>query len=86
MGDTVYLQYNEKKDRMDDSGSSSTNMNMNMNTRRKIFHFVPVLLLPVLVRIHYQLFVLMVFGAFYLFWVVELCRYFGKLARGMDKQ
>jgi hypothetical protein len=41
-----------------------------MSTRRKIFHFVPVGLLPFLVDIHYKLFTLMVFGAFYLFWLL----------------
>lgn len=38
-----------------------------VSIRRKIFHFVPVGLLPILSQIHYKLFTLMVFGSFYLF-------------------
>lgn len=52
-----------------------------MSTRRKIFHFVPLFLLPFLVQIHYTLFILMVYGSFYLFWILELLRHFGKLAK-----
>lgn len=58
----------------------------NIGARRKIFHFVPVFLLPLLAAMHYRLFTLMVFGAFYLFWLVELIRYFGKLARTRAKE
>lgn len=55
--------------------------NFKSSTRRKIFHFVPVGLLPVLVLINYKIFTLMAFGSFYLFWLLEVIRYFGKLAR-----
>ena len=57
------------------------NRDIKITTRRKIFHFVPMFLLPLLSFIDYKLFLLMVFGSFYLFWLLEIIRYFGKLAK-----
>lgn len=67
IADYFYTRFNEE--------------NVKITTRRKIFHFVPVALLPVLVLIKYKLFTLMAFGSFYLFWLLEIIRYFGKMAR-----
>jgi hypothetical protein len=67
IADTLYLKYahNDPK----------------TTTRRKIFHFVPITILPLLSNYNYKLFTLMVFGSFYLFWVLEIGRYYGKFAK-----
>lgn len=44
--------------------------------RRKTFHLVPIIILPVLSQIDFQLFTLMLAGSFYLFLHLELIRFF----------
>jgi hypothetical protein len=65
--DKIYIKYSK------DSIKTST--------RRKIFHFIPILLLPFFNWYEYRLFILMAFGAGYLFWMLEIGRYFGMLAK-----
>ncbi len=55
--------------------------NYKNSTRRKTFHFVPVIISPILIIINYKLALLMAIAAFFLFWQMENLRYFGKLAR-----
>lgn len=38
--------------------------------RRKIFHFVPLVCVPIVVNFNYRLFSLMAIGSYYLFWLI----------------
>ena len=52
-------------------------LNINSIYSRKLFHVTPAIILPIIVEINYSLFILMLVGAFYIFYHLELVRYFG---------
>lgn len=51
-------------------------LQFSIDSRRKVFHLIPLFLLPPLYSIDYEFFTLMLAGSFYLFVQLELVRYF----------